>query len=228
MPNTQTSVPAFTAGQVLTAAQMTEVNTGIPVFATTTTRDAAFGGTGEKTLAEGQFAYIEANNTTQYYDGSAWQSLVTSKFGQVVNVSKVDTFTTQSTSFVDVTGLSATITPTSASSTVLVMVNMKWANNNNYSSIGILLRGATNVGGGTPSGNRPAAILGASATNLGADAGTTIFIDTPATTSATTYKVQARVDSGNGTFYLNRTNDDSDVASRPRFASTITLIEILP
>jgi hypothetical protein len=76
MPNTQTSVPAFTAGQVLTAAQMTEVNTGIPVFATTTTRDAAFGGTGEKTLAEGQFAYIEATNTTQYYDGAAWQTLV--------------------------------------------------------------------------------------------------------------------------------------------------------
>ena len=75
MPNTQTSVPAFTAGQVLTAAQMTEVNTGIPVFATTTTRDAAFGGTGEKTLAEGQFAYIEASNTTQYYDGAAWQTV---------------------------------------------------------------------------------------------------------------------------------------------------------
>jgi len=70
--NAQTSVPAFTAGQVLTAAEMTEVNTGIPVFATTVTRDAAFGGSGEKVLAEGQFAYIEATNTTQYYDGSAW------------------------------------------------------------------------------------------------------------------------------------------------------------
>lgn len=74
--NAQTSVPAFTAGQVLTAQQQTEINTGIPVFATTTTRDAAFGGTGEKTLAEGQFAYIEASNTTQYYDGAAWQTLV--------------------------------------------------------------------------------------------------------------------------------------------------------
>jgi hypothetical protein len=70
--NAQTSVPAFTAGQVLTAAEMTEVNTGIPVFATTTTRDSSFGGSGEKVLAEGQFAYIEATNTTQYYDGSAW------------------------------------------------------------------------------------------------------------------------------------------------------------
>ena len=75
MANTQTSVPAFTAGQVLTAQQQTEINTGIPVFATTTTRDAAFGGTGEKTLAEGQFAYIEASNTTQYYDGAAWQTV---------------------------------------------------------------------------------------------------------------------------------------------------------
>jgi hypothetical protein len=73
--NAQTSVPVFTAGQVLTAQQQTEINTGIPVFATTVTRDAAFGGTGEKTLAEGQFAYIEATNTTQYYDGSAWQTV---------------------------------------------------------------------------------------------------------------------------------------------------------
>ena len=73
--NAQTSVPAFTAGQVLTAAQQTEINTGVPVFSTTTTRDAAFGGTGEKVLAEGQFAYIEASNTTQYYDGAAWQTL---------------------------------------------------------------------------------------------------------------------------------------------------------
>jgi hypothetical protein len=70
--NAQIEVPAFTAGQVLTAAEMTQINTGIPVFATTVTRDAAFGGSGEKVLAEGQFAYIEATNTTQYYDGSAW------------------------------------------------------------------------------------------------------------------------------------------------------------
>ena len=73
--NAQTAVPVFTAGQVLTAVQQTQINTGIPVFATTVTRDAAFGGAGEKTLAEGQFAYIEATDTTQYYDGAAWQSV---------------------------------------------------------------------------------------------------------------------------------------------------------
>jgi hypothetical protein len=64
MANTQTSVPVFTAGQVLTAAQQNQINTGIPVFADSTARDAAFGGTGEKTLAEGQFAFLE--DTTQH------------------------------------------------------------------------------------------------------------------------------------------------------------------
>jgi len=75
MANTQTSVPVFTAGQVLTAAQQNLINTGIPVFADSSARDAAFGGTGEKTLAEGQFAYLEDSNTTQYYDGATWQSV---------------------------------------------------------------------------------------------------------------------------------------------------------
>jgi hypothetical protein len=73
--NATTFVPAYVAGEVLTAADLSVTNSGIPVFATTVTRDAAFGGTGEKTLAEGQFAYIEATNTTQYYDGAAWQSV---------------------------------------------------------------------------------------------------------------------------------------------------------
>jgi len=99
--NAQTSVPAFVTGQVLTAEQQTWINTGVPVFATTTTRDAAFGGTGEKVLAEGQMAYIEASNTAQFYDGSAWQtfgpagmSLVTSgSFSAVTAVTVNDCFT---------------------------------------------------------------------------------------------------------------------------------------
>jgi hypothetical protein len=76
--NAQLAVPAFTAGQVLTAAQMTQVNTGIPVFATTVTRDAAFSGSGEKVLAQGQYAYIEATSSLQVYSGSAWISAVAS------------------------------------------------------------------------------------------------------------------------------------------------------
>lgn len=70
--NQQTSVPAFTTGQVLTAQQQTEINTGIPVFADSTARTAAFGGTGEKVLAEGQYSYLEDSDSTEVYDGSSW------------------------------------------------------------------------------------------------------------------------------------------------------------
>lgn len=88
--NAQTTVPTFTAGQVLTAAQLNEsARTGVPVFAGTSERDAAFGGSGEKTLAEGQLCYLESTNKVQYYDGSAWANL-----GSVTNV---DEFTASGT-----------------------------------------------------------------------------------------------------------------------------------
>jgi hypothetical protein len=59
----------------LTASQQTQINTGVPVFATTTTRDAAFGGAGEKTLAQGQFCYLESTGKLQVYTGSAWSNV---------------------------------------------------------------------------------------------------------------------------------------------------------
>jgi hypothetical protein len=75
MANTQTSVPLFVANQVLTAAQQnTSAGTGVPVFATTVTRDAAFGGS-NKALAEGQLCYLESTNVVQYYDGAAWATV---------------------------------------------------------------------------------------------------------------------------------------------------------
>lgn len=74
--NAQTTVPTFVTSQVLTADQMNQsARTGVPVFADSTARDAAFGGTGEKTLAEGQLAYIENLDVVQYYDGSSWGTL---------------------------------------------------------------------------------------------------------------------------------------------------------
>jgi hypothetical protein len=74
--NAQTTVPTFTTGQVLTATQMNEsARTGVPVFADTTARDAGFGGSGEKVLAEGQLCYLESTNVVQYYDGAAWATV---------------------------------------------------------------------------------------------------------------------------------------------------------
>jgi hypothetical protein len=73
--NAQTKVPTFASAEVLTAANQNLLSNGIAVFSGTATRDAAFGGSGEKTLAEGQFAFLEDSNSTQFYDGAAWQSV---------------------------------------------------------------------------------------------------------------------------------------------------------
>ena len=83
--NAQTTVPSFTVGQVLTADQQNQsARTGVPVFATSVERDAAFGGAGEKTLAEGQLAYLEDSDIVQYYDGSGWATVGPTTAGGLV------------------------------------------------------------------------------------------------------------------------------------------------
>lgn len=64
----------WTSGEVVTAANVNGylMDQTIMRFATTTARDAAFGGAGEPTLAEGMFAYIDADDTLYFYDGSVW------------------------------------------------------------------------------------------------------------------------------------------------------------
>jgi hypothetical protein len=89
--NAVTTVPVYTAGEVLTAANMNITNSGIPVFATTVTRDAAFGGSGEKTLAQGQFCYLESTGKLQVYTGSAWSNVGSST--QVTAFTASGTFT---------------------------------------------------------------------------------------------------------------------------------------
>lgn len=68
----------FTDGSVLTAAQVNTflMDQSIMRFATTAARDAAFGGAGEPTLAEGMMCYIDADNSIYTYDGSAWVKMV--------------------------------------------------------------------------------------------------------------------------------------------------------
>jgi hypothetical protein len=78
--NAVTTVPVYVAAEVLTAADLNITNSGIPVFATTVTRDAAFGGAGEKTLAQGQFCYLESTGKLQVYTGSAWSDVGTQKY----------------------------------------------------------------------------------------------------------------------------------------------------
>jgi len=99
--NAQTTVQKFVDGAVLTAAQQnTSAATGVPVFATTVTRDAAFGGA-NKVLAEGQTCYLESTNVVQYYDGAAWATVGPAAAGGLVVVQAETAFTAQANLTVD-------------------------------------------------------------------------------------------------------------------------------
>ncbi|BAQ89596.1 uncharacterized protein [uncultured Mediterranean phage uvMED] len=151
------------------------------------------------------------------------------KVGQIVQVVKTDIFSTTSTSFVDVTGLTATITPSATSSKVLVTVNICTAAKDNSQSC-ILLRGSTQIALGDAASNRTRAFGGSAyEANIG-DATqmpyNTNFLDSPNTTSATTYKIQGAA-IGGATLYYGRGGADTDNAQHARTPQIITLTEIL-
>lgn len=82
-------------------------------FATTTARDAAFGGVGEPTLAEGMTAYIDADNSIYTYDGSNWveiaSTLSKAPRGMVAYAQSTTTFAITTTETV-ATGMTVTFT----------------------------------------------------------------------------------------------------------------------
>ena len=144
---------------------------------------------------------------------------------QVVSVTKVDTFTTTSTSFTDVTGLSANITPTSATSKILILSKVAVNNDGNSRGSIRLLRGATEVGSGTAAGSTPAAMsaLYVNEIQMTADLSGN-YLDDPETLSEITYKIQIKTNSG--TVRVNTVANAVDSSSNSRTSSTITLMEI--
>ncbi len=144
---------------------------------------------------------------------------------QVVNAIKTDTASTSS-SFAD-TGLSASITPTSTSSKILIIAMLGGLGADNSSIKAKLMRGSTDVAVGDAASNRArATVQGQNSSNFNAASFHMSALDSPSTTSATTYKVQF---GGNGgvTVFLNRIARDTDSSAEDaRTASTLTLLEV--
>ena len=137
----------------------------------------------------------------------------------IVQTVKTTAFSTTSTSFTDVTGLSAAITPKNASSLVLVTVSIYTSNSGGVLNSFNLLRGSTNLA--QPAADTFSASMNAS-TGVSTDDQTLslTFLDSPATTSSTTYKIQMRMSGGTG--YVCRRGDITSVTA----ASVITVQEI--
>jgi hypothetical protein len=111
---------------------------------------------------------------------------------QVVTAQKTDTFTTASSTMVDVTGVSLSITPSSVDSKILVGVFGQCGQSSATNVVRLnLVRGSTAIAQSTGGGsaNQTMAFYHAAAT-IGMPFAMQ-FLDSPATTSATTYKLQA-------------------------------------
>lgn len=150
---------------------------------------------------------------------------------QVVQIVKTDTFTSTASSFTDITGLTATITPTSASNKILVMASVVIGHTLNYFVMLRIARGGSAILQGDVAGSRRQTlgmIYSYPALSPTANEQTTWshqVIDSPASTSPLTYSVQAMQDSG-ATHYVNRLMRDDNASYEPRSASSLILMEI--
>ena len=149
---------------------------------------------------------------------------------QVVSVTKTDTFAMSSLTFADVTGLTATITPKSSTSKILVMLDIKLAADQTLvTQIQLRLRrDGTDIYLGDAAGVRTQASFSGGVVPGGfmITQGSSTFLDSPATTSATTYSVGIRTSNNTRSIFVNRGFSDEDNVTRSRTASSLTLMEI--
>jgi hypothetical protein len=140
---------------------------------------------------------------------------------QVISATKVDAFITSSTSPIDVTGLSVNITPSSASSKILILSQIYGGGDAATAIYLNIVRNSTALAQGTSGG---AGFNSTVNSFLGSGSYYTVypivFLDSPATTSSTTYKIQTYAPAG--TVAINRRAADTIVGG----SSTITVMEI--
>lgn len=159
--------------------------------------------------------------------GLKWASVSSGAVVQVKSFTKTNVFSTSSTSFVDITDLAISITPTSASNKILVIASVQGAADVTLTQGMLqLMRGSTAIAIGDAASSRTRCTVEFATTLTYMASNTLSILDSPATTSATTYKVQMRV--GSSTGYINQTVSDNDGSYDGRGASTITVMEVTP
>jgi len=148
---------------------------------------------------------------------------------QVVSATKTDTASVGSSTFADITGLSVSITPSSASNKILIIGNINISWQLDVCKAGArIMRDSTAIAIGDVNGSRQrvTGFLYIGGTNFSPFAVPVTHLDSPATTSAITYKWQFNSLDNAGTVYVNRGftwGNDSTVGTT---ISSITVMEI--
>jgi hypothetical protein len=173
--------------------------------------------TGDLNIQSGGSTKIAVTSAGVAVTGLAKASLPTGSVLQVVNATYATLVSSSSATYAD-TGLSATITPTSATSKILVFVSQTGLYKNaNNTFMGLrLVRASTPI----VVFESQAVYTDSTAKNEGASSIT--YLDSPATTSAVTYKTQFSNIMALGAVFVQVGNSSPNIAE----SSTITLMEI--
>ena len=152
---------------------------------------------------------------------------------QVIQVTKTDTQSfagdgdNSPENYFDITGLSTSITPASSSNKILILANVLGSSSNN--SFLSAFRGTTNLAVPDSPSSKTPAFAGDFQNGANDDFTRTwsiIYLDSPSTTSSTTYKLGVTIWGSSTNVYINRAETDSNFGWQPRAVSSLILMEI--
>jgi hypothetical protein len=177
-------------------------------------------------------AIIKPNNNTLSSITALPAAIPTGKVLQVVQATKTDTFSTGTNTFVDVTGLTLNITPSSSSNKIFIICDVKLGVDAGVSAVKSRIEQTISASDtypyiGDAAGSRTRTSFGTTYVNetgfMAQDASTVLL--SPSTTSQITFTYQI-AEQAAGTIYVNRVEGDNDADTIGRSASSLTAMEI--
>ena len=169
--------------------------------------------------------------------GTASGTILTSnsslgKILQVVSVTKTDTFSVSASTgnYSDITGLSASITPSASSNKILIHFQSSYSANVGQRGSFRLLRGSTVINAAAADGSSTnqtifPGICTRDNTSMSVPVAGS-HVDSPSTTSSITYKLQVGAESTASTIYVNADASGSTGNTNYKGVSNIILMEV--
>jgi hypothetical protein len=200
----------------ISGASLTSLNASNLGSGTVPTARLGSGTASSSTFLRGDSTYAEAGG---------------GKVLQIISTAKSDTFgSTSPVTPADVTGMSVTITPSATSSKVWLTVSVAYSGSTDNDTYFRIVRGSTAIAIGDAAGSRDRCWFelprSHSTGNVMSGVACLAFLDSPSTTSATTYKLQVGGTSDTAQMYVNRGVGDGDYSGNGRGFSSITAMEI--
>jgi len=173
---------------------------------------------------------INGNGAVTGFTALPDSAMATGSIIQIVQGTSQSHLSSTSTTYVNLTGVSADITPSSSSNKILVICSLAIGKEDNNSFLGRIWRTGVAIAGGERhsghSNQEQNVWFNLRSTNFSTDASCALYLDSPGVTSALSYAVQGKTTGSGNSFTLNRTRQNDDQAYDSPTFSSIILMEV--